>query len=383
MGSISNHPGSNRLGSNGLSPFEFVDSNSRLQALAARWQHEAVLGIDTEFVRTDTFFSRPGLVQLSTPDTIVLLDPIGLDALTPFASVLENAAVVKVMHSAAEDISLLVQITGVALCGLFDTQIAAAFCGHGPSASYRALVQNLIGVTLDKGETRSDWCARPLTSSQLHYAAEDVRYLLPLWEMLRAELERLGRRTWAEEEFLALVANDPPPLHARVRGAGKLSRRELGALSVLAQWREKEAATRDRPRGHIISDSALLGILNRAPTSREHLAGIDGISPRFVRRSARTVIELLESTQSLTDDELPLPLQVPAEHRPTVDQLRARVRNKAEALALPPEMIASRRQLEAAVIAALYGELEPSTPLISGWRAGVIGDELEPILRAL
>ncbi|MDP9121822.1 MAG: HRDC domain-containing protein, partial [Acidobacteriota bacterium] len=140
---------------------------------------------------------------------------------------------------------------------LFDTQVAAALAGIGSSLGYQKLVAILLGVELPKGETRTDWLARPLSHAQRVYAAADVAYLPPLHALLRAELEALGRLGWALEDSAALLDTrrfeaDPEMAYLRLKGAGRLNSRQLGVLRALAAWRDGEARRRDVPRSFVV-----------------------------------------------------------------------------------------------------------------------------------
>jgi ribonuclease D len=359
---------------------ELVETSARLKTLAQSWLALEFIGIDTEFVRTDTYFSRPGLVQINAVGAIVLVDPIAIDDLAPLGEIVACESIVKIIHSAAEDMSLLKQITGRVPAPVFDTQIAASYCGLGASPSYGALVAELVGEQVDKSQTRSDWCKRPLTDEQRRYAAEDVRYLPTLYQMLSDRLSQANKTAWASEDFEALARDNSPPSYARIRGAGRLSRQQLALLASIDTWREGEAVIADRPRGHVITDLALINITTAAPTTRELLAALEGVSPKFVRRHSDAVIELVRDHGKLPNDHpLPLPVKVRSEHRATVDALREFVAAQATELKLPPEVIASRRHIETAVIAAAHAQSIDTLRIGQGWRRTLLNPTLNKL----
>jgi len=361
--------------------YELVTDSDRFATLIERW-HGSSIALDTEFVRTQTYFSRPGLVQLLVDNAITLLDPIALTDLSAFGPLLSEPKTTKILHAGAEDLNLLEQLTGHVPSPIFDCQIAAALAGRAASESYHRLVESLLGVELQKGETRSDWCQRPLRPAQLGYAADDVRYLVDVHHALSEELSHLGRTAWATEECGYLARPYPMPPYARARSTVKLSRQELAITARLWAWRERQAQARDLPRARVLSDGALIAIVQAAPAHRERLSRIEGMSPRLVRKSGDDILAAIDEGKSTPEDECPLPLAVPVTHRPLVETLRTHVRHCAEAYGLAPEVVASRRQIEAAVITAAFGCVDPTNPLINGWRSEVLGPDFRDALES-
>ncbi len=241
------------------------------------------------------------------------------------------------LHSASEDVEVFYRTLGVVPAPLFDTQVAAGLAGIGASLGYQRLVAALLAVELPKGETRTDWLARPLSAAQLAYAAEDVVHLLPLHACLSRTLAALGRLDWALADSAALLDTtrlevDPAAAFRRVRGAGRLNRRQLGVLRALAAWRDGAAW-----------------------------------------------LELIAGAITLPEGELPPEAWRPpstAAVRELELRLRAVVRERAEALALPPELLAPRRALDA-VMRSVFADPEPRLPReLGGWRRAVVGEAL-------
>jgi ribonuclease D len=366
-----------------------LESGAALQAAARRWLAAPAVALDTEFVRERTFFPRLGLIQVNDGETTYLLDPLTVRDLAPLAEVCSAAGTLKVLHSASEDVEVFYHALRVVPAPLFDTQVAAGLAGLGTSLGYQRLVAALLGLELQKDETRTDWLARPLSAGQLAYAAADVTYLLPLHERLRSKLAELGRLEWALEDSAALLDTarleaDAGALYRRVRGASRLGRRQLGVLRALAAWRDGEARRRDLPRGFVLRDEALLELAVRQPATVEELRRVSGLEPQQAVRDGAGWLELIRGALELDEGELPpepwrLPGSVAArelEHR-----LRAVVRERAAALGLPPELLAPRRALDAVLRSAL-SDPEPRLPrdLGAGWRRAVVGEDL---LRAI
>ena len=168
--------------------FTLIEDQQTFEAQVENWASETVLAIDTEFMRTDTYYAKPGLIQIADSKAVFIIDPLKVTSLKPLAVLLANPNIVKIMHSMSEDIELLYQATGVLTQCVFDTQIAAAFLGYGASLGYQSLVSEVLGYPVDKSETRSDWLKRPLTDKQLIYAAKDAEYLILLHHELEAAL---------------------------------------------------------------------------------------------------------------------------------------------------------------------------------------------------
>ena len=360
-------------------------ANDNALARAARdWRQAPALGLDTEFVRERTFYHRLGLIQVSDGRANYLVDPLEIRDLGPFVEVLRAPEVVKVLHSASEDVEVFHRGLGALPAPLFDTQVAAALAGVGASLSYQKLVAALLGQEIPKGETRTDWLARPLSEAQLAYAAEDVEFLLPAYRELRGRLEELGRLAWALEDSASLLdtgrfEEDFDSAYRRLKGAGRFGRRQLGALQLLAAWREQEARRRDLPRNFVLRESLLLDLAARHPKTPKELQALPSYDVEQAARDGAAWLDLLRQAAALDEDGLPQ-LQDRVAFSPAVreleQRLRDRVREKAEELALPPEVLAPRRLLTSLLMSALTQE-EPRLPReLRGWRREVVGEEL-------
>jgi ribonuclease D len=362
--------------------YTLIQNDTALAEASQRWATEPVLGLDTEFVRTNTFYHRLGLIQVADAGGSWLVDPLAAPGLPPLAEVFRSPGV-KVIHSASEDIEVFHRNLGVLPEPLFDTQIAGAFAGAGAFLSYQKLVAAYLGVELAKEETRTDWMARPLSAGQLAYAAEDVAFLLPLYERLTAELEAQGRLAWVFEDSAALLdtarfQEDDEGAYLRIKGAGRLDRRQLGALRLLAAWRDREARRRDLPRNFVLKEPLLLDLASRRPKLARDLQKLPSYDPRQGARDSATWFQLLEQAEALPESELPPRIAgkpfSPAQ-RELENRLRDRVKERAADLNVPPEVLAPRRTLDA--LLRLNQGPEPRLPReLDGWRREVIGEDL-------
>ncbi len=249
-----------------------IDRTEDLIALVERGLELGYVAIDTEFVWERTYYARLGVVQVAfNRDECHLIDAPGIGDLTPLGRLLADPGVVKILHDAQQDLMILRHNCGGSATNVFDTRCAAGFVGLTSTLSLDGLLRDLVGVQLSDGQTRSDWLKRPLTPQQVQYALEDVRYLTQARDILLSRAREAGREAWVSEE---LAQYDDPELYeerdaraqfARVKGAGRLSGRQLAVLRELAAWREEEARRQDRPRGHIMTDDVLVST-RRRPT---------------------------------------------------------------------------------------------------------------------
>lgn len=349
--------------------------------------HKAdVIAVDTEFMRTDTFYPILGLIQIFDGQQCWLIDPVALESLDELGAVFSNPAIIKVFHSCSEDLEVLQHVMGVLPQPLFDTQIAAALSGFGFSRGYAALVDDMLGLHVPKGETRSDWLQRPLSEAQLGYAASDVYYLLPVYHLLVAALKKLDRTMWMVEEMAALVersiqTDETADYYRKVKGAWKLETKGLLVLQKLCQWRELEARQRNRPRNRLIADRTLLDIAISQPTNKQSLGNIEGVFPGFLRRYGDKLLSLIDQVQcDHVSNSRPLPpldTPLPKAARDLAKTLRTVANECAEARNLPVEMLVRKRDLEELVRSAVVtGKPSLSSTLCEGWRYQLIGEIL-------
>ena len=366
-------------GSRSPDSWSLVTSDVELAEACERWLAAEIIGVDTEFVRERTYYPCPALIQVADNHGVVLIDPVEISNFSPLKSVLLNPSIVKLIHACDEDLEVLEVLTGVMVRNVFDTQLASAFAGYGFSVGYRNLVEVLLEVSLDKDETRSDWLKRPLSSSQLRYAALDVVYLLPIHERLSRELAALGRSGWLKEEFehrrhARAVDKLPEVAYLRVRGGGALRAPQRMVLRALYQWRETEAMVRDIPRRHLLRDELLLRLASVTAIDGLSLDGIEGLSERAKTRYGQALLTCIESARTGT----PPATDAVVSLKPYVGLMKrwkAIVRTEAEAHNMPPELLANRRTLEELLISVLK-QKDDIPARFQGWRYEVITNAL-------
>ncbi len=341
----------------------------------------ATFGLDTEFMRINTFFPRLALIQAAFGERIALIDPaapaIDLDAL---GTVLADPQRLIVMHSASEDLEALATRFPQGIGRLFDTQIAAAFAGLGAGLGYQKLVREMLGIDLPKAETRSDWLRRPLSPQQIEYAAHDVIHLPALHASLAARVAARGFTAWLAEDCARMIERarrrepDPEPQVA-LRGAADWPPERQALLRRVLRWREASARRTDTPRPWILDDAAALDLSLRPPKSEvelvERTKGLRGL-----RSALRAELGALLQ-RPLDDDELvfePIPRAPSLREKPALAALRDAAAARAKALDLPDGLLAARRHLESLLVTQRW----PAA--LEGWRRDVLHDELMPLL---
>ena len=351
-----------------------VATRAALEDLIGRLDGDAI-GVDTEFLRERTYRAELCLLQLTSQGGPVCVDPLALGELEPLRRVLGPEGPVKVLHAARQDLEVLAPLVG-SVAPLFDTQIAAALAGFPAQVGYAELVRRILELELPKAQTRTDWSRRPLSPEQVDYALDDVRYLLPLREQLLAELDRLQRSVWLAEDLRALqdpalVTPDPAKAWQRFKGIEGWDEGRLVLLRTLAEWRERRAIARNRPRGWILDDALLREIVQRVPRDREQLAHIEGMPEGVVKHSGEDILALIDAAQ------VPLPAPpLPRRERPDpqlvarTKRLSQKVQGVAQELAIAPEVLATRRDLEA------IARGEAAADVLQGWRAALLADTL-------
>lgn len=334
------------------------------------------MALDTEFMRTRTYYARLCLVQVATPASIACVDTLALQSIEPLLEVIYSPSVLKVVHAARQDLEVFADIRGSPPAPVFDTQIAASLCGYEDQIGYGTLVESITGHKLPKLHTRADWEVRPLPPDQLHYAEDDVRYLRDVHQFLAQKLEALGRTDWLQEECAtltrpALYRNDPREAYRRLKQGQSLPPAAQVILRELAAWREHTAQQNNLPRGWVVPDTALVEIALAAPPSLEALGQLSGLGGSPARKWSEEILQTIERGRREKPARLwEEPQRLDRRQQALYEQLQVRVRAIAENMKISTTLLAPRREL----LKILAGDTSGS--LTRGWRQALIGDEL-------
>jgi ribonuclease D len=355
-----------------------VTTQSQLEVAVFRLQSAARLAVDTEFMRERTYYPQLCLLQVATDSDCFLVDPLAGLELETLHALLADHSKLKILHAARQDLEVL-QLGGRPVpAPVFDTQVAAAMLGFPPQAGYAELVSRQLGHSIDKGQTRTDWSRRPLTPEQLAYAADDVHHLLALHTELAAGLAARGRDAWLAEDSAALedpalYSTEPGEAWRRLKGLGRLKPSEQAVARSLAEWRERRAIDADKPRGWILADEVIYGLAVAAPRTSAQLEAVRALPPAVARKRGEELLALIAAagdSAGATGIESNGRRPTPAENA-LVAKLQKVVRDEAAALGLGPEVLCTRRDVEALVFPD-----RGAPAVLRGWRRAVIGEKL-------
>jgi ribonuclease D len=358
---------------------DLITRTEDLAAACAKLSAAPFIAVDTEFMREQTFWPRLCLVQIASENTEVLIDSMapGID-LKPLFDLMVDEKVLKVFHSARQDVEIVHHLAGVIPHPIFDTQVAAMVCGFGEAVSYSMLVKRLLGRNLDKTSRFTDWSRRPLSERQLTYAIGDVTYLRDRYPKLRAQLDQSERASWLNEEMAVLTDPATYELHPeqawrRLKMRVKTPK-ALAVLMELAAWREREAQTQDVPRARILKDEALYDIAGQAPRSVEELGSLRSLHNGFARsQRGRAVLEAVARGLERDPKTIP-PVQrgepMPPEAQAVVDLLRVLLKATAGRHGVAPKLIATSDELE-----QIARSDDADAAALRGWRRKLFGED--------
>ena len=355
-----------------------ISTSPELAAACARLAKYPFVTVDTEFQRETTYYPKLCIAQIASSDEAIVIDALadGID-LAPFFALMGNASVIKVFHAARQDIEICWHEAEVIPTPLVDTQVAAMVLGYGDSVSYEQLVQRITGDSLDKSHRFTDWTRRPLAEAQLAYAVSDVTHLRDVYLKLVADLKAQGRSEWMREEMQVLTSPDTyrmEPEHAWERLKSRVRKpRELAVLIEVAGWREREARSRDVPRGRVLKDDVVGDIAVQAPTTMERLAGLRSL-PRGFERSkwGEAIIEAVKRGLARDPKTLPrLERAKPALNgQATVELLKVLLRMTSERHGVAAKVIATVDDLD-----RIAADDAADVPALSGWRRELFGEK--------
>jgi ribonuclease D len=357
-------------------PTGLVDTQAAFDELVNELSSAEEFAIDTEFHRERSYYPHLALVQVAWEGGLVLIDPLAVDV-SGFAKVFASGAL-PVLHAADQDLEVLERACGTIPSTIFDTQLCAGFIGYS-SPSLLTLVEGMLRVRLQKGDQLTDWMRRPLSETQMAYAAGDVSRLLELKSLIAGRLAESGRTEWAAEECAVLLAKDrsdtvPEEAWWRLPHSRQLRGATRGVAQAICAWREKRAQRLDLPVRFIVSDLAILSIAQRPPSGREDLLRTRGVDARHISGAVgEELFDAVKRGKSLSPSELRLPPAQAFErpNRPVIALAGAYVGQRASELSIDPAILATRADLVA------FFQDTPSGRLAAGWRCGLLGKMLK------
>jgi len=369
----------------------YITNSAALETLCKQLRSSPRLALDTEFVGEDSFIPKLELIQVATSEIAAVIDFPAVQtngSLAPFWELICDPKVEKVVHAGRQDLDLFALHAGEIPKPFFDTQIAAAMLGFGAQVAYANLVQRIHGTKLAKAHTFTNWSARPLSTEQIAYAAEDVQFLLPIHTHLQKRLHALGRSDWVREEFSRLEtvvgekSKEPLDRYQRIRGWDSLKPKQATVLRDLAAWRETEARRRNVPRGRVLRDEVLLQLARHPPKSVDELRGLRGLHSAEIDRNGDQLIATITASLALPPSAWP---EIPRERKPEpesiglVELLQAVLKARATEAKIAPTLLATSSDLQA-LVEAMEKKRTVDLPLLRGWRKQLVGELLTQIL---
>ena len=361
--------------------FDVINTTQELQTFVNKISNANWLAIDTEFLREKTYYAKLCLIQIEADGHRACIDPLSIDDMTVFNDLMHNPKITKVLHAAHQDLEILLQLSGHIPAPIFDTQVAASVLGIGDQMGYARLVESMLGVSLAKTQSRTDWSKRPLRDAQLEYAIDDVRYLAQIYPKMIEQLESQQRLAWLDKDFAKATNPDTYAVNAeerwkKVKGNQILKRPQLAVLRELAAWREEKAEQSDRPRKWILSDDILLDLSKQQPSNTEQIKEIRGINPERSQKYHETWLELINKGKTTPESEWP---ELPRVKKPSpnqnalIDLLMLVIQIQAKEHNITAAVIATRKQVANMILA---GE----TSLSDDWRGALVNEELAAVI---
>ncbi|HET7166882.1 MAG TPA: ribonuclease D [Pseudolabrys sp.] len=357
---------------------ELITTTDELAAVCSRMAKHPFVTVDTEFLRETTYYPLLCVAQMASPAEAVVIDALatGID-LAPFFALMANEKIVKVFHAARQDIEIVWNMAKTIPHPIVDTQVAAMVLGYGDSISYDQLVQRITGDTLDKSHRFTDWTRRPLSDAQIAYAVSDVTHLRDVYLKLATDLEKQARSNWVEAEMDVLTSPetyraDPERAWERLKSRVRKPK-ELAILIEVAAWREREAQTRDVPRGRVIKDEVIGDIAVQAPTTIERLGHLRSLPKGFERsRWGEQIIDAVK--RGIERDHKTLPrldrFRPAANGAAIVELLKVLLRMTAERHGVAAKVIATVDDLD-----RIAADDAADVPAMKGWRRELFGDK--------
>ena len=380
--------------------YKLITDEKALRSVCEKAAEADAVAIDTEFVRTRTLTPLLGLLQMFDGENLVLIDPLAIDDLSPFVELMANPNVVKVLHSCSEDLETFLAAFGMVPAPIFDTQFAASVLDMGPTLGYARLVELMSNVVLDKGESRTDWLARPLREAQLSYAANDVLYLLPVYRQLAEKIAQVGKYEWVTQEIAALAEKKKAqvPLeqaYLHLKNLWRLTPEQLTVFRHLATWRLKVARQKNLALNFVIREGQMFDIAVRMPVSRSALSRTEGLQPQTLRRYGDILINLVAEARELFEDtpadrklvSIRRLIDFP-EYKKNLAAVKRICAEVAQAQSVTEEVIASKKQINQ-LLKWQWFDLDETRSqgllpdLLSGWRRPLLEVKLTSLLGPL
>ncbi|MGB1303574.1 ribonuclease D [Pseudoalteromonas marina] len=370
--------------------YQLIQTQVQLNTFVEQIQNKPILAIDTEFMRRRTLYPEVALIQVFDGEHLALIDPLAELSLFDFWQVLKDPAVLKVLHSPSEDIEVFQKYAGFVPAPLFDTQFALQLLGEGNCMGFALMVKTLLGIEIDKSESRTNWLQRPLTTKQLDYAAADTFHLLPCFELIIDRINKadLFEIVLDESELIANKRAFQTPdelLYKDIKNAWQLKPHELAVLKELAIWRRNKAIRKNLALNFVLKEHNMTEIAKRGPSSLNSLRQIPGVESIEVNRSGVEILKCIEKAKAIAVDEHPQVLKRLIDfpnYKQTAKDIKQKITKVAKANNIPEDVLASKKQVNQLIswnwkLTAEQKKTHIKPDLLSSWRYSFIKEALK------
>ena len=289
--------------------YEHITSEQQLRDFCELIAAAPIVAFDTEFVSEDSYQPELCLVQLAAGEHLAIVDPLAFTDLSPLWDLLTGPGRETLVHAGREEFRFCLRYGGRHPQRWFDVQIAAGLIGMEYPASYGTLAGRLLGKSLSKDETRTDWRRRPLSARQLEYALQDVADLTDIRHALHARLTKLGRVAWLDEELTAwqqqLVELEAGERWQRLGGMAGFGARSAAIVRELWIWRDGEAQRRDQPPRRILRDDLIVELAKRQTSDPKRIRALRGMERGDLQRFLPKLSEAIDRALAIPDRDLP------------------------------------------------------------------------------
>jgi ribonuclease D len=371
--------------------FLHITTQQQLEDFCRKIADEGEIAFDTEFVSEDTYENHLCLLQIASRKSIAVVDTLQIDDLNCFWQLITDSKSTVIAHAAREEFCFSYRALRQPIANLFDVQIAAGMVGMEYPASYGTLVGRVSGLTLDKGETRTNWRKRPLTQHQIQYALRDVLYLHQIYDFLQRELTQLQRTDWCLEEMVSwqtsLIDAITGELWRRLPGVSRLSPRVLETTRQLWEWRDSYARQRDRPARRILRDDLLIELAKRGSDDPQRIRAIRGMERRDYSQHIDDIAACVKRAHKVQLEECPP--QIKKQGSPPVNLLAQFLSTALAAICrdarIAPQIVGTNDDIRQWLGYRMKrthrsSNNQPAPALGTGWRAEIIGKQLDGLL---
>ncbi|MDB3914538.1 ribonuclease D [Alphaproteobacteria bacterium] len=336
---------------------------------------EKVLAVDTEFIRDSTYYPSLCLIQIAGINFAAAIDPLAKLDMSPIWELLLNKNILKVFHAGRQDIEIFFGLMGEIPTPIYDTQIAAMFCGLGDQVSYESLVNNFLGLSVNKEHQFTNWLQRPLSKNQINYAISDVTHLINIFPLIRKAIKDNNREEWVTKELEHLSKKELYKVKAdEVWKKIKLKNSNpqmLNLLKYLANWRENECKKRNIPRNRLIRDDVLINISFSKPKTISELKKIRAIPKNLSNDDFSQILEVIDKAEKVKREEWPLisTSTSPQISKSSLELLKILLKYCSEENGLAEKVIANTDDLKS----ILEGQ-KKNMKVFTGWRNKIFGE---------